>query len=142
MLENHSTPNRLYRSRSNRVLAGVAGGIGEYLNIDPVLVRLGFVLLALTPAAGPLIYIVLAIIMPTRPEGESEPSISRPMDATRDRQLIGLVLAGIGVILLIGNLGLFAFLPWAIFSWHNMWPLIIIGIGVVLLTRTQTHRLD
>ncbi|HZD11268.1 MAG TPA: PspC domain-containing protein [Candidatus Binatia bacterium] len=56
---------RLIRSRNDRMFLGVAGGIGEYLNIDPVLVRLLFVFAALsTLGQALLVYFILAIIMP------------------------------------------------------------------------------
>jgi len=55
---------QLYRSTSDRMLFGVAGGLADYLNIDPVLVRLFFVLMALTSHGwGILLYVVLAILM-------------------------------------------------------------------------------
>lgn len=56
-------PKRLYKSRSNRVICGVCGGIGEYFNIDPTLVHLLCVLLGCT-STGLIIYIVAAIIIP------------------------------------------------------------------------------
>ncbi|MCL2486253.1 MAG: PspC domain-containing protein [Oscillospiraceae bacterium] len=55
---------RLYRSRTNRMIAGVCGGIGEYLNIDPVLIRVVMVILALGAGAGLLAYLICAIIIP------------------------------------------------------------------------------
>ncbi|GEM_PF-403431 len=57
---------RLYRSMNNRAVAGVAAGLADYLNIDPTLVRIGFVLLGLMTAVVPvfLIYLVLAVMMP------------------------------------------------------------------------------
>jgi phage shock protein PspC (stress-responsive transcriptional regulator) len=55
---------RLTRSKTNRMLFGVCGGLGKYFGIDPTLVRLGFVLLALLDGIGIVIYIILAIIMP------------------------------------------------------------------------------
>lgn len=54
---------RLYRSRTNKMLAGVCGGIGEYFNIDPTLIRIGWVIFS-TVGAGILAYIVAAIIIP------------------------------------------------------------------------------
>ena len=54
-------PKRLYKSRTNRVLCGVCGGIGEYFGIDPTIVRLLCVLLGCT---GLILYIIAAIIMP------------------------------------------------------------------------------
>lgn len=58
--------NRLMRSRSDKMIAGVAGGIARYLNTDPVLVRLVFVLLAFS-GPGILIYPLLALVMPKEP---------------------------------------------------------------------------
>jgi phage shock protein PspC (stress-responsive transcriptional regulator) len=58
---------RLYRSSENKMLLGVAGGLAEYLNVDPVLVRLFFVLMTLvTNGFGLLIYIIMAVLMPLR----------------------------------------------------------------------------
>ena len=54
----------LYRSRDDRMLAGVCGGIGEYFALDPTLVRLVFVLLAVFTGIGVLAYIVLWIVVP------------------------------------------------------------------------------
>src|SRR5450756_164773 len=68
----------LYRSRQSRVIAGVAGGLGHYFNVDPVLFRIGFVLMAFTPAAPVSIlgYIALAIVMEKSPSAEMEPPIT------------------------------------------------------------------
>ncbi len=57
---------RLYRSRIQRMLCGVCGGIGEYFNIDPTLIRLVFVLFGCT-GGGILAYIIAAIIIPDGP---------------------------------------------------------------------------
>lgn len=54
---------KLYRSRNDRMICGVCGGIGEYFNIDATLVRLGLVLLACT-GSGLITYIIAAIIIP------------------------------------------------------------------------------
>ena len=55
---------RLHRSRSNRVIGGVCGGLGEYFGIDPVIVRIIFGLLVLANGIGILAYIILAIVVP------------------------------------------------------------------------------
>ena len=59
---------RLYRSRNQRMLAGVCGGIGSYFDIDPTVIRILFVLFALVVGGGVLLYIILLIIMPLEPE--------------------------------------------------------------------------
>ena len=58
---------RLYKSEDNRILCGVCGGVGEYLGIDPTLVRLVWLLITLAAGAGLLLYIAAAIIMPREP---------------------------------------------------------------------------
>ncbi len=75
---------RLVRSRSDRVFLGVAGGLGAYLNIDPVLVRLFFVFLTIfTQSPGLLIYLLLAILMPE----EAQP-VTRSNDPVEDEIVI------------------------------------------------------
>lgn len=58
---------KLYKSSTDKKLAGVCGGIAEYFNIDSTLVRLGWVLFSLPGGSGLLAYIIAAIIMPDRP---------------------------------------------------------------------------
>ena len=55
---------RLYRSKQDRMICGVCGGIANYFNIDPTLVRLAFVLIAMGAGSGILAYIIAAIIIP------------------------------------------------------------------------------
>lgn len=57
-------PKRLYRSRKNRVLAGVCGGLGEYFNIDPVIIRLIWAVLVLVWGVGILAYLLAWLIIP------------------------------------------------------------------------------
>lgn len=59
---------KLVKSTYNRKIAGVCGGIAEYLNVDPTMVRVAYVVLSVLSAAFPgiLIYILLAVIMPER----------------------------------------------------------------------------
>jgi len=58
---------KLYRSRKEQMIAGVCGGVAEYFAIDPTIVRLVFVLLALLGGPGLIIYIVLWIVVPEEP---------------------------------------------------------------------------
>ncbi len=55
---------RLYRSNTNKMICGVCGGVAEYINIDPTIVRLLWVVFSLAGGAGLLAYIIAAIIMP------------------------------------------------------------------------------
>ncbi len=59
---------KLYRSNTNKKIAGVCGGLGEYFNVDPTVVRVGFVLLALPGGLpGILPYILLTVVIPHKP---------------------------------------------------------------------------
>ncbi len=55
---------RLYKSNSNKMICGVCGGIGEYFNIDPSLVRLAWILFSCLGGSGILAYIIVAIVLP------------------------------------------------------------------------------
>lgn len=59
---------RLYKSEENKMLAGVCGGIAEYCNLDPTIIRLGWVVFCALGGSGFLAYILAAIIMPCRPK--------------------------------------------------------------------------
>ncbi len=55
---------KLYRSRNDRYIAGVCGGLAEYFGIDPTIVRIVFILAALIGGPGVILYIILALVMP------------------------------------------------------------------------------
>lgn len=59
---------KLYKSRDNKMVDGVCGGIAEYFDIDPTLVRLGWAMFCVLGGSGVLAYIVAAIVIPRRPE--------------------------------------------------------------------------
>jgi phage shock protein C len=60
---------KLYRSRTHRMLAGVCGGLAEYFNVDPTLVRVSFLVLTALGGAGVLVYFGMWVIVPDEPEG-------------------------------------------------------------------------
>lgn len=64
-----SERGKIYRSRDEQMIAGVCGGLAEWLDLDPSIVRLIFVLMALTFGHGILVYLILALVMPLSPEG-------------------------------------------------------------------------
>jgi phage shock protein C len=67
--------NRLYRSRDNRMIAGVAYGLGEFLGIDPTVIRLLFVFSVVFAGTGVLVYFVMMLVVPEEPiEGAIEPA--------------------------------------------------------------------
>ncbi|MDR2980575.1 MAG: PspC domain-containing protein, partial [Bacteroidales bacterium] len=58
---------KLYRSRRNKMVAGVAGGIGKYLDVDPVIFRVLFIFLTFAGGSGAILYLILMSIMPIDP---------------------------------------------------------------------------
>ena len=150
-------PTRLERSTKNKVWSGVCGGIGEYLQVDPTLVRVFFVVgTIITGGLGLLAYIVLIVLMPlpgqpapfvkesgvstTTVEGAASgdpaattPVVSPPADPEaeeRRRAAFGLVLIALGAIFLFSNAGVFR-----IVRWDLAWPLVLIAIGALLLAQ-------
>lgn len=121
---------RLMRSSDDCVIGGVAGGLGAYLAIDPVIVRLVFVVLALAGGGGVLAYIIAWIVIPEAPKGglpaREGPGASTPM-------LAGLVLVALGGLLLVDQL-----LP--VFSWRFVGPVLLILFGGLLLAQRATDR--
>ncbi len=76
---------KLYRSRDNKMIAGVCGGIADYLGWDATFVRVIYVLLSVCSVAFPgiLVYILLAIIIPERPNHSKKNSICRGYDISQ-----------------------------------------------------------
>ena len=123
------TQRRLYRSRTDRMLGGVAGGLGDYFAVDPVLIRLAWVALAFA-GIGVLAYIAAWIIVPEEPVGETAgvPAATRPPRRSGDRAgariVFGSVLIAIGSLLL---------LDWVLPDVDRLlWPRAIIAAGVGL----------
>jgi phage shock protein C len=124
-------PRLLRRSRTNKVIAGVCGGIGRYLGVDPVLIRIAFVVLAIAGGSGFLLYILSWILMPEeRPGedlGETQPSSGESM-----RLIVGGTLIAVGVILLLGfslpRIGKY------------LWPLALIAVGVAVIVQASSRR--
>jgi len=77
-----SDVKKLYRSTNDRMIGGVCGGLGEYLGIDPTVIRLIFVLIALTGGAGVLIYLIMFLVVPEASDGQEPiPASSVPEPA-------------------------------------------------------------
>src|SRR5204863_2966498 len=99
-LENGAA-KRLERSRSDRMVAGVCGGLARYFDIHPAFYRVGFVVLTLIGGAGILVYAAAALVIPD--EGEEDSIAAAALRSRRDRPwpLIGLALVGAaGAVLL------------------------------------------
>ena len=123
-MENVRTAPRLYRSVTDKAIAGVCGGLAHYFNIDPALVRLAFVVFALAGGASVLLYIVLWIAVPV---GEGTPAVAL---GDRGHEVLATVLIAIGALWLLANFGVFTFINWAF-----AWPLVLIAAGAALLLR-------
>jgi phage shock protein PspC (stress-responsive transcriptional regulator) len=129
--------NRLYRSRNDRIIAGVAGGIAESWDLDPSIVRIGWVLLALASFGVFLvIYIVMAFIVPIRPADQpviratGPGETGGPVGASTRRGGAGPVIAGTLLILL----GVwFLVRDYLDIDLGQLWPVILIAIGLLLI---------
>jgi phage shock protein C len=66
-------PKKLYRSRTQRMIGGVCGGLAEYFNIDPTLMRLIFVFFALWVGGGVVAYIIMWLVVPEEPVAPINP---------------------------------------------------------------------
>jgi phage shock protein PspC (stress-responsive transcriptional regulator) len=125
--------NKIYRSRTNSMIAGICGGLGEYLNVDPTIVRVVAVLLVIPDGIGLLAYIIGWVIIPRQPEVQAE--VVTPEKSERSRLLPGLALILIGLIFLLNNL-----IPW--FNIGYLWPLVLIVLGVALLLKAQRKEIS
>lgn len=152
--------NRLYRSKSSRVIGGVCGGLAEYFDVDPIIIRLLFLIIAFAGGGGILVYIILWIAIPEKPfmpyetnfnapsdatpgaapEGTQPnpgepyvPSTTKPFQAGRGGLIGGLILITLGCIFLADR-----FIP--NINFHDLWPLILVVIGAVLIVSNFTDR--
>lgn len=128
------SPNRLYRSTSNRMIAGVCGGVAEYLNVDPTIIRIAWVLLSILPLIpGILIYIIAWFIIPNAPGGtEGPPHNSGGRNAAA---VLGIIFIAVGGLVFLDNLNILDWGDWWHLSWEYLFPALLIAIGVFLMAR-------
>ena len=126
---------RLYRSRKEKMFAGIAGGMAEYFELDPVLVRIAFVLVAMLHGAGLIAYIICIFVIPKEPETfetnfEQTVADTAPVEPEKShsgkRSKLGIVLVVIGSVLLLAN-----FVPFI--GCANVLPLLLLIAGIGLL---------
>lgn len=140
---------RLYRSISDRMIGGVCGGLGVFLNIDPIFIRLLFVLLLFGSDFGFILYLLLWILIPEEGKsygfkeesfGDKIRSMGNDVQSavTQPHPQSGLIL-GIGLIVVGGLLFVdrlnIDWLDW--FDFDILWPLLLVLGGIVLLFRKQ-----
>lgn len=94
-----ASPRALRRSRGDRVIAGVCGGLGRYVGVDPILLRVAFVVLAIGGGAGFLIYAAAWLVIPNEAPGEQLEAAPRS-SAAAGRVLVGTAIVALGAILL------------------------------------------
>jgi phage shock protein C len=124
---------RLYKSRTDRMIDGVCGGIAEYFNLDPTLVRLTWVLLTLFGGAGILLYIIAMIIVPKESAEMAAAHAAPPVNGKSNTRFWGLLLIAVGVLWLASNFGLPVWFHWWGLSWSIILPVILILAGVAFV---------
>jgi len=120
-------PKRLLRSRDDRMIAGVAGGLARYFDVEPVIFRIGFAVSVFFGGLGLLAYIALALFVPN----EGADGTVEQAAVQRSRPLA--VVAGIGLLIVVLSWGALDFGP---FGWDQGWfigpPLFLITLGAIL----------
>jgi phage shock protein C len=130
-MTDQSQVKRIYKSRTDRMIDGVCGGIAEYFNVDPTLVRVATVLLALSGGMGIVLYFAGMIIMPANPTMTTG-AIAVKSSATNHR-FWGILLVVFGILLFMGNMGWDFWHHWWWFSWSTTVPVLLILAGVAFL---------
>jgi phage shock protein C len=123
---------RLVRSSDDRVIAGVCGGLGQYLGVDSVLVRIAAILLVFAGGAGIVLYVIGWIAIPDELAEVSEATPSAAdEDRTRSAVALGLIFVALGAVFLADAI-------WPDFlSWRYVWPVALIAIGAAILLRSR-----
>jgi len=153
MPDNPQKPKKLYRSKTNRVFFGICGGLGEYFNIDPILFRIIFVLLALAQGIGLILYIIAAFIIPTSPssldENENKDFMDNIAKNARDlsgeikqnrswlsssRNILGIIIIIIGFLLFAQSLFPRSF---GSFFWSLFIPIIVVILGLFFIIKRK-----
>ncbi|QLG69651.1 MAG: Phage shock protein C, PspC [Candidatus Woesebacteria bacterium] len=137
----------LLRSKENRIIAGVCGGLGEFFKIDPTVIRIIFILITLFGGSGGLLYLILWLIIPSENKGKEPKDLIRDnakeiKDETKElikksknyskkeegRLIIGMTLMILGLMFLLENFNIFR-----IQYLFRLWPLILIVIALGIL---------
>ena len=126
--------SRLYRSRTDRMFAGVAGGLAERLEADPALVRIAWaVLVFVTGGVALLVYIIMAFVVPEgaagTPDNPGDGPLARPVSERGTTLVFGLGLVLVGSALLLERL-----IP--SLDLGDIWPLVLIVLGGAILFRS------
>jgi len=131
---------KLYRSRESRVIGGVCGGIGEYFEIDPVIVRLVFLILFFVCGVGLITYIIAWIIIPDKPLDQAEVEYEIDEEAIKKQKekrmkVLGYILFGLGIFFILEL--------WFDINFElgaEFWSIGLILIGLVLIFKHQSKN--
>jgi phage shock protein C len=117
-------PRVVRRSRSEKVIAGVCGGVGRYLGVDPVLLRIAFIILALANGLGVIAYVVAWVAIPEERPGQP-PAPAPETRRETGRLVLGGSLVVLGLVLLLDRLA------------PNLdelfWPVAVVAVGVAVM---------
>ena len=125
---------KLYRSVEDKVIGGVCGGLGEYFEVDPTLVRvIAVVLFLATQGFAILAYIVGLIIIPKKPPvGVTTEEPTRPRHSSWNKYLPGIILILLGSVLLIRE-------HWFWLDLSDWWPALLVVVGLVLIFQKRSR---
>jgi len=140
---------KLYRSQDKKVIAGIAGGLGEYLDIDPIIIRIIIVLITIFHGIGLLIYIIMWIVIPAKPYkqnvkenySEDKSNLDETVKEKPDqspgnldiepKSSNGRIVVG-ALLILIGTIFLFdRFIPFFDFEFVFAIGLVILGMAMI-----------
>jgi phage shock protein PspC (stress-responsive transcriptional regulator) len=142
MAENKRTdkadPKRFYKSRKNRMIDGVCGGLAEYLGADVTLIRILWLLSILIQGVGAVAYILAMIIVPVNP---AHANLKEEEKKKGNPALIwGSILIVLGFLFLYDRWDWhthwdfpFRIFPWWRIPWETLWPLALIALGIVYI---------
>jgi phage shock protein C len=117
-------PRVVRRSRSEKLIAGVCGGVGRYLGVDPVLLRIAFIILALANGLGVIAYVVAWVAIPEERPGQP-PGPAPEARRETGRLVLGGSLVVLGLVLLLDRL--------APDLDELFWPVAVVAVGVAVM---------
>ncbi len=131
---------RLYRSDKDKMIGGVAGGIAEYFNMDPTLIRFLWIIIFFAGGSGLLLYIILWIIVPAKKTTNSSDAVDEETNMSCEKKdrggsdyVFAFFLIFLGLVFLLNTTGLITWEIWSVLL--RFWPLLIIFAGLNLIVQ-------
>jgi phage shock protein C len=125
---------RLYRSRRDKVFGGVCGGLGGYLGVDPVIIRIVWLATILIGGTGVLAYIIAWIIIPEASYDSDQGPVERE---TESGKIVGIILVVIALLLIAKEFSFyycFFDIPW---GWFGIFAILLLGVAIIFRGRIQ-----